>query len=122
MIDTRRIDHVTVATPDAEAARETFRRSFGFAPAAARPGALQIGDAQIQFVTPAAGSALAMVLATSGEGMAELCLEVASLDAAVNALSSAGVAYTMDESAGTRMLRVDPQAAHRVRLSLVERR
>jgi len=122
MIDTLRIAHVTVATPDAQAARETFRRSFGFGAVSGAPGALQIGDARIEFVTPAAGSALATVLATSGEGMAELGLEVASLDAAVTALSSAGVAHTIDAFADRRVLRVDPQAAHGVRLSLIERR
>jgi catechol 2,3-dioxygenase-like lactoylglutathione lyase family enzyme len=116
MIDTQRIDHVTVATPDSAAAEATFRRSFGFAPAA--PGALQIGDARIEFVTPAAGTTLAEILASSGEGMAELCLQVASLESAARSLTSAGVGHTRDGGA----LRIDPKAAHGVRLSLIERR
>ena len=115
MIDTRRIDHVTVVTPDAGAAEATFGRSFGF-PAAA-PGALQIGDACIEFVTPPAATPLGAVLAASGEGMAELSLEVASLDAAAQSLTAAGIGYERDGG----VLRIDPKAAHGVRLTLIER-
>ncbi len=121
-MNTRRIDHVTVATPDAAAAHATFQRLFGFATAPGAGAAVQVGDARVEFVTPAAGTGLADVLAASGEGMAELCLQVASLDDAAQTLDRGGIAYTSDAAAGRRVIRVEPSAAHGVRLSLIERR
>jgi catechol 2,3-dioxygenase-like lactoylglutathione lyase family enzyme len=122
-METRRIDHVTVVTPDGPAAQATFQGSFGFpsAPATAGVSALQIGRARIEFVTPGAGTALASVFATSGEGMAELCLEVASLDRAAQTLDRARVPYANDRWDGRRVIRVDPSAAHGVHLTLTER-
>ena len=122
-METRRIDHVTVLSPDAGAAEATFRRIFDFASAPASLGgaALQVGDARIEFVTPAGGTPLAAVLASSGEGMAELCLEVASLDDAAAALERARVQHVSERTAGRRCLRIDPAAAHGVRLTLIER-
>jgi catechol 2,3-dioxygenase-like lactoylglutathione lyase family enzyme len=128
---TRRIDHVTVVTPDSPAALSTFQDSFGFAkapptgtvsgPTMGAVSALQIGSARIEFVTPAPGTALAAVFAASGQGMAELCLEVASLDEAAQTLDRARVPYASDRSSGQRVVRIDPSAAHGVHLSLVER-
>ena len=126
----RCIDHVTVATPDAAAAQATFRRHFGLPPTPAggpgsSPGvagsALAVGGARIVFVTPAAGTALAATLAADGEGMAGLCLEVACLDDAVEALRRAGVHFEVETSGGCRGVQVDPAAAHGVRLTLIER-
>jgi catechol 2,3-dioxygenase-like lactoylglutathione lyase family enzyme len=122
-METRRIDHVTVATPDAKAADATFRRIFEFASAPATLGgsALRIGDARIEFVTPASGTPLAAVLASSGEGMVEVCLEVGSLDDAARALERAHVQHTTEQVGGGRRLRIDTSAAHGVRLTLIGR-
>jgi hypothetical protein len=122
-METRRIDHVTVVSPDAAAAEATFRRIFEFAsaPAALGGAALQVGDARIEFVTPAGGTPLAAVLTSSGEGMAEVCLEVASLDDAAAALERARVQHVTERTTGRRRLRIDPSAAHGVRLTLIER-
>jgi catechol 2,3-dioxygenase-like lactoylglutathione lyase family enzyme len=136
-----RIERVIVATPDADAAAAAFRRLFGLKDAAtggaaaasaagnAAEGAgngaaarvLAISRAEIAFVTPAAGTALADVLATSGEGMAALRLEVADVDAAVSALEHAGIHFEVERSDGARVVHVDPATAHGVRLSLVGR-
>lgn len=110
---TERLRHVTVVSPDAAAARQTFVDLFGLGPAG--PGALAIGTARIEFVTPAAGTRLGDALAAAGEGMAEICLQVADLDAAAATLAQAGVGFTRAEGA----LHVDPPAAHGVRLALV---
>jgi hypothetical protein len=123
-MDTRRIDHVVVATSEPAAAAATFRGHFDLAPGLAIGGAptLAIGDARIAFVDPAAGTPLAAILAKSGEGMAEVCLEVASLAGAEAALRTAGIGFTNETTGGAQALAVDPAAAHGVRLTLIEGR
>ena len=117
---TLKIDHVTVVSPDASRATATFQRLFELAPAASgTTAALAIGDARIEFVTPAEGTALADALRTGGEGMAALTLVVADLDEAARALERAGVGVTRRTEGGRALLDVDPTAAHGVRLALV---
>jgi catechol 2,3-dioxygenase-like lactoylglutathione lyase family enzyme len=133
-----RIERVIVATPDAAAAAETFRRLFDLRETLTSPAAggadtatdaagdgdarvLAISRAEIAFVTPPAGTALADALATSGEGMAALRLEVADVDAAVSVLEHAGIRFEVERGEGARIVHVDPATAHGVRLSLVGR-
>jgi hypothetical protein len=118
----KKIDHVVVATPDPEGAAATFRGHFELAPSAPVVGspALTIGEARIAFTTPAAGGALAAALAGSAEGLAEVCMEVASLADAAAALRTAGIAFREETKGAARALAVDPAAAHGVRLTLVE--
>ena len=117
---TLKIDHVTVVSPDASGAAATFQRLFELPPAASgRAAALAIGDARIEFVTPADGTPLADALRTGGEGMAALTLVVADLDEAVRVLERAGIGATRRTDAGRSLLDVDPSAAHGVRLTLV---
>lgn len=121
-MDARRIDHVVVVTPDAEGAAATFHGHFELpssAPVAGAP-ALRIGDARIAFVTPASGTALAAILGKSGEGLAEVCMEVRSLTEAETALRKAGIGFTAETKGTARALAVDPGAAHGVRLTLIE--
>lgn len=123
-METRRIDHVVVVTPDAEGAAATFRGHFELAPSAPVVGspALQIGDARIAFVTPGSDTPLAAILGKSGEGMAEVCMEVRSLTEAETSLRKACIAFTVETKGTTRALVVDPGAAHGVRLTLIETR
>jgi catechol 2,3-dioxygenase-like lactoylglutathione lyase family enzyme len=125
-----RIDHVTVVSPDAARAADTFARLFGLADAGPVTGraagsaaarALAIGDARLEFVTPPDGSALAEALRTGGEGMAALTLQVADLDDARRALAAAGIASSTRTVDGRPAVDVDPSAAHGVRLTLVPR-
>jgi len=120
---TLRIDHVTVVSPDATRAATTFERLFELrratSGAPAGGAALAIGDARIEFVTPAAGTPLADALRTGGEGMAALTLTVADLDEAARTLERAGVTVTRVTEGSCRRLAVDPTAAHGVRLTLV---
>jgi catechol 2,3-dioxygenase-like lactoylglutathione lyase family enzyme len=119
---TLRIDHVVVATPDDQAAAATFQSHFGLpaAPELAGSPTLQIGGARLAFVTPAPGTTLAAALARGGEGLAMVCLEVASLDEAAASLRTAGVAFTTEGATTGRTIAIDPAAAHGVRLTLVE--
>ncbi len=118
----RRIDHVVVATPDANGAAATFRGHFELAAAAPVVGSptLEIGDARIAFVTPTDGTPLAAILAKTGEGLAEVCIEVASLADAEAALRRSGIGFTSETARGKHVLAVDPGAAHGVRLTLIE--
>ena len=67
-----RIRNATVISPDSVAALKTFVDLFSLATAG--PAALAIGESRIEFETPAPGTRLGEALATSGEGMAEICL------------------------------------------------
>ena len=119
---TLRIDHVVVATPDANGAATTFRGHFDLAPSTPLAGSptLRIGSARIAFVTPEAGTTLAAALASDGEGLAMVCLEVASLSEAEASLRKAGVGFTTESRGGRRAIAIDPAAAHGVRLILIE--
>lgn len=114
-----RIDHVVVATEDPAGAAGTFRGHFALQSATPLPGdspTLAIGTARIAFVRPDADATVAAAFASGGEGMAVVCLQVASLGDAERALRQAGVACTT--AGGT--IEIDPAAAHGVRLRLVE--
>ena len=119
---TLRLDHVVVATPDAEGAAATFRGHFDLTPSTPLAGSptLKIGDARITFVTPQAGTTLAAVLASGGEGLALVCLEVASVNEAEASLRKAGVGFTTEAIGGAPRIAVDTEAAHGVRLTLIE--
>src|SRR5690242_13724681 len=102
-----RIDHVVVASEDAAGAAATFRGHFGLGSGAPLGGAastLAIGGARIAFVAPAADAAVAAAFASGGEGMAVVCLAVASLRDAETALRHAGVKC----STAGEALEVDP--------------
>jgi len=117
---TLRIDHVVVTTPDTDGAAATFRDHFDLAPSTPLAGSptLAIGGARIAFVTPKAGTTLAAALASGGEGLASVCLEVASLDDAEASLRQAGIGFTVDSTGSQRAITIDPGAAHGVRLIL----
>lgn len=119
---TLRIDHLVVATPDADGAAATFRSHFDLAPSPTLAGSptLAIGGARIAFVTPRPDTVLAAALTSGGEGLAVVCLEVASLNEAEASLREAGVGFTTESAGGTRTIVVDPAAAHGVRLTLIE--
>ena len=127
---TLRIDHVTVVSPDAPRAAATFERLFGLAPAArtdvaaegaSATAALTIGDARLDFVTPAPETPLADALRSNGEGIAALTLMVDDIDDTARALTHAQVPHTAQTFAGRRVLAVEPRAAHGVRLRLMAR-
>ena len=111
-----RIQHATVVSSDAEAAKRTFQDLFSLA--AAGTAALTIGESRIQFLTPTEGARLGEALATSREGMAAICLRVTSLVDAAASLRKAGVAFEDENADGRRALHVDPHATHGVRLTL----
>jgi methylmalonyl-CoA/ethylmalonyl-CoA epimerase len=112
---------LTARSRDADAAAKLFTSRLGLAPVDATPeagtlaAAVGIGGVRIRFVSPGAGPGAAELrdaLATAGDGLAALVLEVADVGAAASAL--APLAPTRDGAA----LRLDPGRCHGVPLSV----
>jgi methylmalonyl-CoA epimerase len=127
----KRIDHVVIAVQDLEAAVAAYQHNFGLpkvsggeVPALGlRNAFLQIGEAQIELVTPlTAEGPVASFLEKHGSGMYLLALEVDNLDAAVAELQGQGIRVNVATgSAGQRLAFVSPKATHGVLLQLLER-
>lgn len=127
----RRIDHVVIAVQDLEAAVTTYQDNFGLqkvsggeVPALGiRNAFLQIGDAQLELVTPLSDQGpVAEFLNKRGGGLYLLALEVDDLDAAIATLQATGARVNMATgSSGQRLAFVSPRATHGVLLQLLER-
>jgi methylmalonyl-CoA/ethylmalonyl-CoA epimerase len=127
----KRIDHVVIAVQDLEAAVKTYQDNFGLVkvsegevPALGiRNAFLQIGDAQLELMTPLTNQGpVASFLEKQGEGMYLLSLEVDNLDNAVAELQGQGMRVTVTQgTAGRRLAFVSPKATHGVLLQLLER-
>jgi methylmalonyl-CoA/ethylmalonyl-CoA epimerase len=127
----RRIDHIVIAVQDLEAAVATYQENFGLEKVSGgevpslgiRNAFLQIGDAQIELVTPlSAQGPVAEFLDKRGGGMYLLALEVDDLEAAIATLQAQGARVNVATgSAGQRLAFVSPRATHGVLLQLLER-
>ena len=127
----KRIDHVVIAVQELEAAVATYQQNFGLEKVAGgdvpalgmRNAFLQIGDAQIELVTPlTAEGPVANFLAKQGSGMYLLALEVDNLAEAITTLQNQGVRVNVTTgSTGQRLAFVSPKATHGVLLQLLER-
>ena len=127
----KRIDHIAIAVKDLDAAVQTYQRNFGLqkveegeVPALGiRNAFLQIGDAQLELITPqVAQGPVADFLAQQEGGMYLLSLEVDDLDAAVAELQSNGTRVNIAEGReGQRIAFVSPSATHGVLLQLLQR-
>jgi methylmalonyl-CoA/ethylmalonyl-CoA epimerase len=128
----KRIDHVVIAVKDLDAAVATYQDNFGLekvsggeVPALGiRNVFLQIGDAQIELITPLSEQGpVADFLAKQGGGMYLLALEVDNLDDAIATLQHQGARVNVATgSTGQRLAFVSPRATHGVLLQLLERR
>lgn len=127
----KRIDHIAIAVHDLEAAVTTYAQNFGLTTSSSgevpslgiRNAFLQIGDAQIELITPlTAQGPVADFLAKQGGGMYLLALEVEDLDAAIATLQQTGARVNVTTGSGGRRLAfVSPRATHGVLLQLLER-
>jgi predicted enzyme related to lactoylglutathione lyase len=117
---------LTAAVKDVDAALATFQKNFGFA--LARRGSdpqtgsssafLTIGAAEIELRSSTSG-AIAESVAARGEGLFQIELEVADLDAARATLTERGLGSAFEtEAGGRRVLRVDVAHTHGVPLVL----
>lgn len=127
----KKIEHVAIAVNDVRAARETFRRNFGFpdvptdAITALEAGAadLAIGSAVLSLFTPTnSASGAADFLKERGEGMYRVTLQVDDLSAMAARLAAKAIvvgATTLPD--GTKVADLGPDHTHGVVLRLVER-
>ena len=128
----KRIDHIAIAVKDLDAAVATYQHNFGLekvrggeVPALGiRNAFLQLGDAQIEFITPLAEQGpVADFLAKQDGGMYLLALEVDNLDEAIATLQHQGTrVQVVTGSTGQRLAFVSPRATHGVLLQLLEHR
>jgi methylmalonyl-CoA epimerase len=127
----KRIDHIAIAVKDLDAAVATYQHNFGLAklrdgevPALGiRNAFLQIGDAQIELITPLTEQGpVADFLTKQGSGMYLLARQVDKLDDAIATLQNQGVrVHVVTGSSGQRLAFVSPRATHGVLLQLLER-
>ena len=127
----KRIDHVVIAVKDLDAAVATYQHNFGLEKVGdgevpslgIRNAFLQIGEAQLEFITPLSEHGpVADFLARHGGGMYLLALEVDSLDEAIATLQQQGArVHVATGSSGQRLAFVSPRATHGVLLQLLER-
>lgn len=131
-----RIDHVGIAVPDLEAAKDFYRRAFGMrvvheeenaeqgvreAMLAVAPGA----ETQIQLLAPLdETSAIARFLGRSGPGVQQVAYTVDDIDETSATLRRRGMRLLYDEprrgTGGSRVNFVHPKDAGGVLIELVE--
>ncbi|MGH8009367.1 MAG: VOC family protein, partial [Candidatus Binatia bacterium] len=129
---TKRLDHLVIAVNDLESAVATYQKNFGLAREEARdiPALgirntfLPISDAKIEFVTPLGdNSPIAQFIASKGEGMYLLALDVDYFPGAVAALTAQGIkTNTIKGSDGNDIAFISPKHTHGVLLQLLSRR
>lgn len=128
-----KLNHLAIVVDDLEAALRFWRESLGLAQAgeiesvpaeAVEIAFLSLGDARIELIQPTTDdSGVAKYLAKRGPGMHHLCLEVADLDAKLEALSGRGyelINETPRERDGRRYAFIHPRSAGGVLLELYE--
>jgi methylmalonyl-CoA/ethylmalonyl-CoA epimerase len=129
------IDHVGVAVPDLDAAVSFYAERFGFEVVheevneeqGVREVMLAVGTsgARLQLLAPLTSqSAVARFLDRSGPGLQQLAYRVTSIDAAMEAVRSAGMRLLYDAprrgTAGSRINFIHPKDAGGVLVELVE--
>jgi methylmalonyl-CoA/ethylmalonyl-CoA epimerase len=128
----KRLDHLVIAVNDLEGAVATYQRNFTLdreeakdVPALGiRNTFMPIGDAKIEFVTPLGEkSPIAQFLASRGEGMYLLALDVDYLPGAVAAFADKGIKANMVKASdGNDIAFISPKHTHGVLLQLLSRR
>ncbi len=96
----KRIDHVAIAVKNVEEAAAMFDNLFGLKPSrietvpdqGVRAAIIHIGDTDIEFIEPIdPNGGVAKFLASKGEGIHHICLEVDDTDAELQRLEAKGV-------------------------------
>ena len=129
-----KLNHLAVVVDDMDAALRFWRESLGLAQAGAIESVaaeavdiafLSLGDAHIELIQPKSeGSGVAKYLAKRGPGLHHLCLEVADLDAKLEALSARGCELINEkprERDGRRYAFIHPRSTGGVLLELYEK-
>ncbi len=129
-----KLNHIAIVVDDMEAALRFWRERLGLTQdgdvfsvqeEAVDIAFLALGDARIELIQPTSDdSGVAKYLAKRGPGLHHLCLEVADLEAKLEALSARGyelINETPRQRDGRRYAFVHPRSTGGVLLELYER-
>jgi methylmalonyl-CoA/ethylmalonyl-CoA epimerase len=129
-----KLDHVNIATPDAEAAAALFSSLFGLpvvkrttvAEQGVKVMKLDTGNAIIELTEPTGpDTPVGGFLAKNRPGLHHLCFAVADIRAEVARLKTAGVEFVNEEpkigAAGLPIVFLNPRSCAGVLVELVER-
>jgi hypothetical protein len=118
----KRFDRLDIAAADLADAIAIYQKNFDFTVRRTGDGdeaTIELGDAQIRL---RAGTAVAEIISSSGEGLAAIWLEADDLDKLAEMLKQAGIAPGPIWVEGDRrILAVNPASANMVRLFIFER-
>lgn len=129
----KKIDHVAVVVEDIERALGVFRDALGLQSSQTQAlpeqgvtiAFLPVGESEIELLEPLGpDSGVARFLATRGEGLHHICLEVEDIDAALAELKGKGLRLineTAVAGAQGRVAFIHPKSTHGVMVELLER-
>jgi methylmalonyl-CoA/ethylmalonyl-CoA epimerase len=129
----KRVDHIAVVVEDIDRALGIFRDALGLelSHTATIPdqevkiAVLPIGESEIELLEPISkDSGVAKFLATHGEGMHHICVEVEDIDAALADLRGKGMRLinrTAVRGAHGRIAFIHPRSTNGVLIELLER-
>jgi methylmalonyl-CoA/ethylmalonyl-CoA epimerase len=127
-----RIDHIGIAVHDIQGALQVYQQALGLPlkeivevpDQKVTVAFLPIGETTIELVQPMTDdSGVARFLASRGEGVHHICLEVPAIEAALERLKARGVPLidrTPRQGAHGRIAFVHPKGLHGVLVELVE--
>jgi methylmalonyl-CoA/ethylmalonyl-CoA epimerase len=129
----KRVDHIAVVVGDLDAALATYRDALGMTcthtdiipEQDVKMAFLPSGDTEIELLEPlSAQSGIGRYLASRGEGMHHICLEVDDIEATLAELKAKGT-QLIDETPRRgvfgRIAFIHPKGAHGVLIELMER-
>jgi methylmalonyl-CoA/ethylmalonyl-CoA epimerase len=129
----KKLDHIAIAVRDLEESSRFYRDVLGLPGAGeetvaeqkVKVGFFTAGATRIELLAPTApDSPVAKFLETRGPGLHHICLQVEDLDAELERLRRAGVAFTAEPrpgSHGSRIAFIHPKSAGGVLIELCER-
>jgi len=128
------VDHIAVAVRDLEESSRFYREVLGLTGAGeetvaeqkVKVGFFSAGATRIELLAPTdSDSPVAKFLETRGPGLHHVCLEVEDLDAELERLRRAGVAFTAEQprlgSHGSRIAFIHPRSSGGALIELCER-
>jgi hypothetical protein len=122
---TKRLIELSILTADLEGAAAAWAKASGIH-LESRGGEARatVGDVLLRFLSPAAGREAAELVASRGDGLYELIVEVddvveAMADLRVKVVDVSGVELG---EAGRREIRINPASSHGVPIRLVEKK
>ncbi|MCX5794813.1 MAG: methylmalonyl-CoA epimerase [Elusimicrobia bacterium] len=130
----KRLDHIAIAVRDLEESSRFYGEVLGLTRAGeetvaeqkVKVGFFTTASARIELLQPTSDdSPVSRFLETRGPGLHHVCLEVSDLDAEMERLRRAGVAFTAERprpgSSGSRIAFIHPKSADGVLIELCER-